>query len=286
MHTVLPDPNPDLRAVTRELIARCDATVVLSRSAIDILRRDYEIGAARVTFIPHGVPNVAFIEPERAKRALGLGGRAVLATCGLMNPGKGVEYALEAVAGLVDEFPNLLYLVVGETHPGVRAQMGEAYREQLMDQVQTLGLQKHVRFENRYLRYRELVLYLLASDVYVVPYLDLNQIVSGTLAYAMGCGRAIVSTPSAYAKEILADGRGLLAAARDPKSLQAQIASLLRDGVYRRAIQQRAYAYGHEMIWPHVARSYLETFQAVCDMSARPTVREDAADTRSEALSA
>jgi glycosyltransferase involved in cell wall biosynthesis len=265
LHTVLSDPAPELRAVTRELIRRCDYTIVLAKSAIDILMRDYHVDPDRLRFIPHGVPNVQFVDPERAKRALGLQGRPVLATCGLMNPGKGIEYALQAMAGLVDEFPDLVYLVVGETHPGVRAQIGEAYREQLVEQVRRLGLQAHVRFENRYLSYRELVLHLLACDVYVVPYLDLNQIVSGTLAYAVGCGRAIVSTPSVYAREILAEGRGLFAEPRNPRSLQSRLAALLRNPDYRRAIQERAYAYGHEMIWPNVARGYLETFQAACD---------------------
>lgn len=270
MHTVLQDPAPEFRAVTRELVRRCDMTVVLARSAVDILVRDYGVHPDRLRFIPHGVPNVSFIDPGHAKGALGLEGRPVLATCGLMNPGKGIEYALDAVAGLVEDFPNLVYLVAGETHPGVRAQQGESYREHLVEQVRRLGLEQHVRFENRYLSYRELVLRLLATDVYVVPYLDLNQIVSGTLAYAMGCGRAIVSTPSVYAREILADGRGLLAEPRDPSSLQSGMTALLRNPEYRRAIQKRAYEYGHQMIWPNVALAYLETFQGACDRQTAP----------------
>ncbi|HLY64221.1 MAG TPA: glycosyltransferase [Chloroflexota bacterium] len=264
MHTTLPEPDADLRTVTRGLAERCDAIVVLAQTATTILSREYGIDTSRVRFIPHGVPNVRFVAPDRAKRKLGLEDRPVLATCGLMNPGKGIEYALEAVAGLVEEFPDLVYLVVGETHPGVRAQMGEAYRNQLTEQVRRLGLEAHVKFENRYLKYRELVLYLLASDVYIVPYLDLKQIVSGTLAYAVGCGRAVVSTPSAYAKEILGDGRGLLADARDPQSLQTRIGAVLRNPNYQLTIQQRAYALGHQMIWPNVARAYVETFESVC----------------------
>jgi glycosyltransferase involved in cell wall biosynthesis len=264
MHTTLPNPNRELREVTRGLIARCERTVVLATTAVDILTRDYGVDASRLRFVPHGVPNVRFISPNRAKRALGLSGRPVLATCGLMNPGKGIEYALDALAGLVGEFPDLVYLVAGETHPGVRAVSGESYREQLQEQVRRLGLQRHVIFENRYLAYRELVLHLLACDVYVVPYLDLNQIVSGTLAYAVGCGRAVVSTPSAYAREILADGRGLLAEARSPESLQARIGALLRNPAYREAMQLKAYAYGHEMIWPNVAAAYLDIFDAAC----------------------
>jgi glycosyltransferase involved in cell wall biosynthesis len=280
MHTTLPNPDAELREVTRALVERSSLTIVLARTAVEILARDYGLNRGRLRFIPHGVPNVRFVSPEVAKQALGLSGRLVLATCGLMNPGKGIEFALEAVAGLVEEFPNLLYLVVGETHPGVRAEIGEAYREHLEEQVRKLGLQDHVVFENRYLKYRELVLHLLASDVYVVPYLDLNQIVSGTLAYAVGCGRAVVSTPSAYAREILADGRGLLAEARDAPSLQARIGTLLRNREYRLAMQERAYNFGHAMIWPNVAQAYLDNFRVVVDEDPRrtPAVVENAPD--------
>jgi polysaccharide biosynthesis protein PslF len=287
MHTTLPNPDPELRAVTRELVQRSDRTIVLARTALDILARDYAIDTSRVRFIPHGVPNVGPIPQDRAKRALGLGNRLVLATCGLMNPGKGIEYALDAVAGLVEEFPELVYLVVGETHPGVRAEMGEAYREQLEAQVRRLGIEDHVIFENRYLAYRELVLHLLACDVYVVPYLDLNQIVSGTLAYALGCGRAVVSTASAYAREVLAEGRGLLAEARSSASIQSRIGTLLRNPEYRATVQARAYSRGHEMIWPNVARAYLETFRAVCERRVGvPRIAVGPAETFVEALTA
>ncbi len=217
LHTVLPDPATDLRAVTQGLIARSDRVVVLAQTALDILVQEYGADPSKLIFIPHGVPNVRPSRSKMAKRVLGLGDRPILATCGLMNPGKGIEYAIEAMSGLVREFPDALYLVVGETHPGVRATHGEAYREQLQDLVSRHGLGDHVRFLNQYLKYRDLVLYLLASDVYIVPYLDLNQIVSGTMAYAIGCGRAIISTPSNYAKEILADGRGMVVPARDPR---------------------------------------------------------------------
>jgi glycosyltransferase involved in cell wall biosynthesis len=269
MHTTLPNPNPELRAVTRELLERAGRTVVLARTALDMLVRDYDADRGRLRFIPHGVPNVRFTRPEAAKRALGLAGRPVLATCGLMNPGKGIEYALDALAQLVEEFPDLVYLVSGATHPGVRAEIGESYRDQLEGQVRRLGLAEHVIFENRYMAYRELVLRLLASDVYVVPYLDLNQIVSGTLAYAVGCGRAVVSTPSAYAREILADGRGSLADVRSAASLQSRIGELLRNPDHRRLMQARAYDHGHAMIWPNVARAYLQTFRAVCEGEPR-----------------
>ncbi|MHB8621543.1 MAG: glycosyltransferase family 4 protein [Chloroflexota bacterium] len=269
LHTVLPNPDSELRDVTQGLIGRAAGVVVLAETAVDILVRDYGISRGKLWVIPHGVPNVRPVATRKAKAALGLGDRPVLATCGLMNPGKGIEYAIDAMAGLVKEFPNLLYLVVGETHPGVRAQSGEAYREQLHEQVRRLGLEEHVQFHNRYLKYRELVLYLLAADVYVVPYLDLNQIVSGTLAYAVGCGRAVVSTPSAYAREILAGGRGLLAESRDAESIQAAVGRILRNPIFKSDLQQRAYAHGHKMIWPRVAHAYLEMFETVCEVDRK-----------------
>jgi polysaccharide biosynthesis protein PslF len=261
LHTVLPDPDSALLSVTQRLIARSATTIVLAQSAMDILRRDYGVPGAKLRFIPHGVPNVRPIAAAKAKRSLGLEGRTVLATCGLMNPGKGIQYAIDALAGLVREFPDVLYLVVGETHPGVRSASGETYRRELEAQVRRLGLHEHVRFENRYLSYRELVLHLLATDVYVVPYLDPKQVVSGTLAYALGCGRAIVSTPSTYAREVLADGRGVLANMRDADSLGEAIGSILREPVYKASLQRWAYAFGHQMIWPNVARAYAQTYE-------------------------
>ncbi len=262
LHTVLPSPDAELRDVTRQLIAHASITIVLAQAAIDILQRDYGVSRNALRFVPHGVPNVQLTSAEAAKEALSLSGRTVLMTCGLMGPGKGIEFALEAVAQLVSEFPDIMYVVAGETHPGEKAQNGESYREQLMTQVRQLGIEEHVHFENRYLTLGELVLHLLASDVYVVPYLNLTQIVSGTLAYALGCGRAIVSTRSTYAREVLADGRGRLVEPRDAAGIREAVAAILRDPAGKVEMERRAYELGHTMIWPNVARAYLETFQS------------------------
>ncbi len=260
LHTVLPSPEASLRKVTDELLSRATFAVVLARTAMDVLERDYGVQRHRLRYVPHGVPDVQLMAQHRAKHALGFGGRTVISTCGLMSRGKGIEYALEAVAELVGQFPDLLYVVAGETHPGVRAYEGESYREELQAQVCRLGLQRHVRFENRYLPYRELVLHLLASDVYLVPYLNLDQIVSGTLAYALGCGRAVVSTPSTYAREVLAGGAGLLTDVRESGSIRDALGSILSDPERRRDMEVRAYALGHSMIWPRVAEGYLAVF--------------------------
>jgi glycosyltransferase involved in cell wall biosynthesis len=261
LHTVLPAPSPELREITQELITCASKTVVLARAAKGILSRDYGVDTGEVHFIPHGVPNVPFAAPDGAKKPLGLEGRRVILTCGLINPGKGIEYAIEAMAGLVREFPDLLYLIVGETHPGVRQETGESYRGLLLTLVRKFGLGDHVRFVNRYVDYRELVQYLLASDVCLVPYLNLDQIVSGTLAYALGCGRAIVSTPSSYAREALADGRGVLVAPRNAPEIESAVAQILRDDGLRERLQRAAYELGHSMIWPNVATQYLDVFQ-------------------------
>ncbi len=260
LHTLLPHPKPELRDVTRALIDRSAKTVVLAQAAIDILAADYAVDRRKLRFIPHGVPNVSADSHTASKRRLGLSGRTVLATCGLISPGKGIEYAVEALPGLVQKFRDLLYVIAGETHPGVRALAGESYREQLQHRVRSLRLTDHVSFVNHYLSYSELLDYLLAADVYVVPYLNLDQIVSGTLAYALGCGAAIVSTPSVYAREVLAGGRGLLVPVRDSQALGVAVARVLSDANFRDELRTRAYAYGHQMIWPNVARSYLDVF--------------------------
>ncbi|HLY67230.1 MAG TPA: glycosyltransferase family 4 protein, partial [Chloroflexota bacterium] len=260
LHTILPEPGPELRGVTQALVQRAAITVVLAETAIDILAADYSVDRRKLRFIPHGAPNVPPDSHAASKRRLGLGGRTVLATCGLISPGKGIEYAVEALPDLVQRFPNLLYVIAGETHPGVRALEGERYREQLHHRVDSLGVADHVSFVNRYLSYSELLDYLLAADVYVVPYLNLDQIVSGTLAYALGCGAAIVSTPSVYAREVLGGGRGLLVPVRDSQALGLAVARVLSDASFRDELRTRAYAYGHQMIWPNVARSYLDVF--------------------------
>ncbi|HOP80490.1 MAG TPA: glycosyltransferase, partial [Armatimonadota bacterium] len=164
-------------------------------------------------------PNVHRVSTAAVKRSLGIADRKILSTFGLINRGKGIEFAIEAVARVREKHPNVLYLVLGETHPGVRAWEGETYRNDLLELVRRLNLENHVRFNNRFLTLTELVRYLCATDVYVTPYLNKDQIVSGTLAYALGCGKAIVSTPYLYAEEVLADGRGVLVDFRSPDAM-------------------------------------------------------------------
>jgi glycosyltransferase involved in cell wall biosynthesis len=196
---------------------------------------------------------------------VGLAGRTVMSTFGLLNEGKGIEYAIEALPMLVDKFPDLLYLVIGETHPEVRKLRGESYRNELRSLTRQLGMQGHVRFVNRFLSQKELVEYLAATDVYVTPYLSRYQITSGTLAYALGCGKAIVSTPYLYATEALAEGRGVLAEFRNAESIANAVSVILGDVEARRRVEERVADYGRSMAWPIVAQRYAELFCEIRD---------------------
>jgi glycosyltransferase involved in cell wall biosynthesis len=213
--------------------------------------------------IQHGVPNVHRVSTAAVTRALGIADRKVLSTFGLINRGKGIEYAIEAMPRIVAKYPNVLYLVLGETHPGVRAWEGEAYRNELLDMVRRLKLENHVRFNNRFLSLDELVRYLCATDVYVTPYLNKDQIVSGTLAYALGCGKAIVSTPYLYAQEVLGEGRGVLVDFRSPDAVADAVIDLLEDPTKKERMESLAYKYGRRTAWFNVAIDYLDLFHRV-----------------------
>lgn len=275
LHTVLPGPDDHLRQATRDLITRADATVVLAKRALDILAEDYGVTDLAVRYIPHGVPNVRKLPSSSFKSILGLEDRFTISTFGLINPGKGVEYAIKALPRLVKRYPNILYLVLGETHPGVRKHEGENYRNYLHELVAGLGLQKHVKFNNRYLSLSEIVSYLMATNVYLVPYLNPNQIASGTLAYAVGAGRAVVSTPFIYAEELLADGRGVLVPFRDSEAIADALDLLVGDPYRRAEVAMAAYAYGRSMTWHNVAREYMRLFGDLLGLSVRPASRVD-----------
>jgi glycosyltransferase involved in cell wall biosynthesis len=220
----------------------------------------YRIDPSRVRVIHHGVPDVPFRETGPFKASFGIGERMVISTFGLINRGKGLEYAIEAMRDVVRRHPETLYLILGETHPVVRRQEGESYRESLQKMVRDYGLQNNVQLVDKYLDFDELVSYLEATDIYLTPYLNPTQIVSGTLAYAVGCGKAIVSTPYLYAQEVLANHRGFLCNFRDAKSIAQLLNALLDDPALRRATERRSYRFGRQMTWPHVAAEYGKLF--------------------------
>lgn len=264
LHTVAPKPEPWALETIRSISARSEQVVVMGTTAARLLREVYEVPRPPVV-IEHGMPAIEPHGRRRLKRQLGVEGRAILSTFGLVDPRKGLEYVIEAMPDIVTRHPSALYLVVGQTHPELLKRQGEAYRNSLTDLAARLGMSAHVKFVNQYLTQREVVDYLLATDVYVTPYLDPNQITSGTLAYALGAGKAIVSTPYLHAQEVLADRRGILVPFRDAAAVASAVDLILRDPERKRGFEARAYEYGKEMAWPAIGRRVLALMRDVLD---------------------
>lgn len=284
LHTVLPEPPAHMREVTRAICRLSSETVVLAQSAIPLLRDVYGVDVSRVSFVPHGIPSVKREPGARhaMKARLGYTGRTLLSTFGLINPDKGIEYVLQALPAVVARYPDLLLLVLGETHPVVRRHSGERYRESLQALVDDLGLHDHVQFVNRYMAMDELINYLLATDIYLMAYLNPHQIVSGTMAYAVGCGKAVVATPFRYAREMLAEGRGSIVPFRDPQALGSTLLELLDNPQERLAMELRAYTFSRMMEWPAVANNYARIFRRHSDaLPAVSAVQSSIASQRS-----
>jgi glycosyltransferase involved in cell wall biosynthesis len=265
LHTVVSRPWGTMREGMEAVFRYSDTVVVMLDSARNILSSVYGVDTSRVRTIPHGVPAVPRLSMAAAKKRLGLEDRRVVSTFGLVSRSKGLEFALQAMPAVVQQFPDALYLVLGETHPSVRRREGEVYRDELEALVRRLGLGSHVRFVNRYLSIDELTTFLSASDVYVTPYVNPDQIVSGTLAYAVGRGCAVVSTPYLYAQSVLSENRGLLANFGDPESIAAGIARVLGDDELRDTLAANSYRWGRRTAWPNVALQYLDVFRCAMD---------------------
>ena len=225
-----------------------------------LLQEVYGVPESKITMIHHGAPDVPFLDPAYYKDQFQAEGKKVLLTFGLLSPSKGLEYAIEAMAEVVKEVPNALYIILGATHPEVKRVHGEQYRLSLEKLVRKLGLTKNVAFYNQYVTLEKLIQFLVATDIYITPYISQEQAVSGTLAYAIACGKAIISTPYWYAQEMLADGRGMLVPPRDSKALAAAIVELLLDEEKRNSMRKQAYQFGRQMIWKEVARKYAFAF--------------------------
>lgn len=258
LHTVLQEPTRSQMRVVKEMSELSDRLVVMSELGARFLEEIYGVPPHKIAFIPHGIPDVPFVDSSFYKDQFGLEGRTTILTFGLLSPGKGIEFALEALPPVVKKHPDIMYVILGATHPNVLREQGDAYRNSLAQKVDALGLRDHVMFQNRFVTLEELVGYIGASDLYVTPYLNKAQITSGTLAYAMGAGKAVISTPYWYAEEMLTDHRGRLFPFKDTGALGEHIIDLLDNEIERDGMRKRAYLHCRAMVWKEVARRYLE----------------------------
>ncbi len=258
LHTVEPQPRDIMKRILTELVTYAQGVMVMSHTAVQLLKQVYHVPTHHVRVVPHGAPDVPFLNTDVAKSKLGLTGRKVISTFGLISRGKGIEDVITAMRDVVSHHPDALYLVLGQTHPNVRAYEGESYRESLVALVSQLGLSEHVRFVNSYLSQDALLRYLMASDIYITPYPNPGQISSGTLTYALACGCAVVSTPYLYAKEMLADGRGVLVPFRNPQAIAQALNHLLSDNAYRERLRQKAYQFTRHMTWQAVGVQFVQ----------------------------
>ncbi|HZK49483.1 MAG TPA: glycosyltransferase family 4 protein [Thermoleophilia bacterium] len=260
LHTVLREPTRDQMRVSAEIARLSAKLVVMSRRAASFLRDIYQVPAEKIAFIHHGVPDLPFTDPTYYKDQFGVEGRTVAATFGLLSANKGIEHMIAALPEIVEHHPDFMYLVLGATHPNVQKHEGERYRTLLERLAVSLGVAEHVRFLNRFVDLPELCEFLGCADVYVTPYGDEAQITSGTLAYAMASGKAIVSTPYWYATEMLAEERGVITPFGDTEALTANVLALLSDPVRRHAMRKRAYVFTRDAVWSKVAQEYLNVF--------------------------
>lgn len=266
-HSILPGPNEQLKKVVQSIARKVNAIITMSHTGKGILRRDYGI-KTDIFVIPHGIPYTPFMPSSVEKKNLGYEDKLVISSFGMINPGKGYEYVIESLPEVVKKFPNLLYIIVGETHPVVRKNEGEGYRNFLERKVKELGLHGYVKFYNKYVTLKEIVMYLRASDIYISSGLDPNQITSGTLSYALGCGRPVISTPFLHAREDLNGDRGvLLEDFKEPEMFKDALIKLLSNPEMRKQMSTNAYHYTRKMTWDNVANSYKEVFSRYLDVS-------------------
>ena len=262
VHTVLRKPDSIQCRAMNEIARLSRRLVVMSAHGAALLHNVHGVPEHKIDIIPHGIPSVPF--SGRSKKELGIEGKSVILTFGLLSPDKGIEHLIDALPAILARYPDTVYVVLGATHPHVKERHGESYRESLEHRTRELGVESSVIFDNRFVSRSELVKFLSAADIYVTPYLNPEQITSGTLAYAVGSGKAVISTPYLYARELLDDGRGILVPWRDPPAIARAVVDLLSDDAKRLALCARAAAHGRSMVWPAVARRYLQSFDRAC----------------------
>jgi glycosyltransferase involved in cell wall biosynthesis len=261
LHTVLLEPKADQRRVMQEIVSLSTRLVVMADRGRQMLQEIYKAPAAKIDLIPHGIPDVGFVDPTFFKDQFGVEGRVVLLTFGLLSPNKGIEYVLNALPQILAEFPDVVYIVLGATHPNEVRNFGEAYRLSLEILAKKNKIEKNVIFYNQFVELENLKEFIGAADLYITPYLNEAQITSGTLAYTFGAGKAVVSTPYWHAAELLAGDQGVLVPFADAPAIAREVIGLLRDDTRRHAMRKNAYKLGREMIWSKVAKLYMRSFE-------------------------
>ena len=263
LHTVLRDPNPDERAVMQEIATLSDRLIVMSQQSVDILQEVFHVPSDKIDLIPHGIPDLPFTDPNFYKDGLGTEGKDVLLTFGLLSPNKGIENVIQALPQILSHHNNVVYMVSGVTHPHLLRHEGDKYRSYLQNLAKDLGVEANVIFRNRFVSPQELVELIGAADIYITPYKHKGQVVSGTLAYALSAGKAIISTPYLHAVELLDEERGALVPFDDPDAIAAKTIELLENGTARHAMRKRAYLYARDMVWNCAAQKYMKSFERI-----------------------
>jgi glycosyltransferase involved in cell wall biosynthesis len=260
LHTVLRQPDFNQRIVMQEVAARSDRMIVMSEHSSSILQEVFGVPEEKIDLIPHGIPDLPFVEADVYKDALSLGGKSVLLTFGLLSPNKGFENVIRALPRILSRHRNAVYVIAGATHPHVRAREGDRYRDQLQALAKELGVEEEVIFHNRFFSPHEMAEQVGSADIYITPYCHEEQAVSGTLAYAIGAGKAIISTPYWHASELLDDGRGVLVPFENVDAIADAAIELLDNDAALQAMRKSAYSYGRQMVWNRVAQSYMHSF--------------------------
>ncbi len=263
LHTVLRQPTPDQRAVMEEIASLSDRLIVMSQQSVEILQEVFHVSAEKIDLIPHGIPDLPFTDPSFYKDAFGTEGKEVLLTFGLLSPNKGIENVIKALPKILSRHSNVVYMVSGITHPHILRREGDKYREYLQNLAKELGVEASVIFRNRFVSPQEMVELIGAADIYITPYKHKAQVVSGTLAYALSAGKAIISTPYLHAIELLDQERGTLVPFDDPEAIATKTVELLDNATARHAMRKRAYLYARDMVWNRVAQKYMKSFERI-----------------------
>ena len=263
LHTVLREPNPDQRRVLEEIVTLSDRVIVMSKQSSEILQEVFKVPADKIDLIPHGIPDLPFTDPSFYKDGFGTEGKEVLLTFGLLSPNKGIENVIKALPQILSRHSNVVYMVSGVTHPHILRREGDKYRQSLQNLAKELSVEANVIFRNRFVSPQEMVELIGAADIYITPYKHKAQVVSGTLAYALSAGKAIISTPYLHAVELLDDERGALVPFDDPEAIAAKTVELLDNATARHAMRKRAYLYARDMVWSRVAQKYMKSFERI-----------------------